>query len=115
VEIPGQISAEIDKYRLKERYEGQVLVFQACKQTAPRAVKERWKKFAPGPGLTIAIVPGDHVTLIQPPNVKVLARHLIEKIAATTPPRNCAAPSDAKTAPGRPSDWGDRIMKAIRI
>jgi thioesterase domain-containing protein len=104
------------QYRLKDQYQGPVLVFQAS-QPALRSypVREAWKKIAARPGLTIAVVPGGHCTMMEPPNVEILARHLIAKIAATAPPRNCCAPSDAKTARGRPSDWGDRIMKAIRI
>jgi thioesterase domain-containing protein len=102
------------QYRVMGQYKGPVLVFQA-KQPALRSrpVKEIWKRVAPGPGLTIAVVPGGHGTMMQPPNVEVLARHLIEKIAATAQAPNCSAPIDAKAAPRKPSRWRDRLT--IRI
>jgi thioesterase domain-containing protein len=92
------------QYRLTIQYDGPVLICQASEHPAPTSflVKEMWKKIAPAPGLTIAVVPGNHRTVLQPPNVEVLARRLIEKIAATAPMQNCSAAIDVATAPIKP-------------
>jgi aspartate racemase len=56
-------------------YAGSVTLFLASEQTVEGDPCEVWGKLALG-GVTVHQIPGDHVTLIEEPNVRVLAEHL---------------------------------------
>lgn len=63
------------------RYPGEVVLFRAERQGAGTYDPERhgWQHWAAG-GVEVVAVPGDHVTMVQPPHVAVLGRRLQEAI-----------------------------------
>lgn len=88
-------------------YPGQVLVFRATDlmelegSGAPRAERPShlgWQKYTSRP-VRIVDVPGNHVTMMQPPNVQTLARRLSECLLHVSPeePRltACCSPDPA--------------------
>ena len=56
-------------------YPGRVMLFLASEQTVEGDQHEVWSKLALG-GVELHQIPGDHVTLIEEPNVRVLAERL---------------------------------------
>jgi thioesterase domain-containing protein len=74
-------------YAPAEKYRGQVLVCSAAQQPLmrPRPVKQMWRNIVAKPGVTSVILPGTHTTLMQPPHVHALARHMLARIEMTSP------------------------------
>src|SRR5262249_14704307 len=56
-------------------YPGRVTLFLASEQTVEGDQRDVWSKLALG-GVELHQIPGDHVTLIEEPNVRVLAERL---------------------------------------
>jgi amino acid adenylation domain-containing protein len=63
-------------------YHGKIIYFEAQKHPASRISMARiWKNFVPG-GIEVYRVPGDHYTIMKPPNIQVLARKLAGALGA---------------------------------
>jgi thioesterase domain-containing protein len=78
IQIEDTIRKAGRKYK-PEKYEGRIMFFRAEHQPAG-IVPDRflgWEPFAVG-GMEIHDVPGDHITLMKEPNIRIVAEKLTE-------------------------------------
>ena len=69
------------RYRARP-YSGKVTLFVAAERTIEIVDDpvEQWKPLAKG-GVDVITIPGDHLTIVTEPNVRVLAQRLDEYLA----------------------------------
>ena len=63
-------------------------------------------------GFTMTDVPGDHLSILEPPNVSILARHLRAAMAGRPKGQRATAPQEADLAPAMPPDMAERLNAA---
>jgi thioesterase domain-containing protein len=84
---PDKGTKEVRRLRASRRYApgpypGRITLYRPTAGTLAQA--ERWRSLAAG-GADVQEVPGDHDTMLRPPQVESLARHLATALA--TPPQ----------------------------
>ncbi|BCJ70074.1 hypothetical protein Prubr_70950 [Polymorphospora rubra] len=111
-ELTTRVRVFVANYRALLRYRprpyaGRVLLLSAADEATDDL--DRWRAVVPG-GLDRRVVPGDHYTMLQPPNLPELARDLRAGLDQADP----EVPNDAVVHPGTGQVPGRGVRPAVR-